>query len=532
MSILRVNNLSIKLNNDSLKKNLLNNVSFELHQGRTLGIVGESGSGKTLTGLSITKLLDSDIFNIDSGTIHFNELEITNLNDSELRKIRGNKISMIFQEPMLSLNPVQTIKKQLEEIIKLHITSVHSEVQNLSKAILIQSGLENTEKILQSYPYMLSGGQRQRVMIAIALVCNPDILIADEPTTALDVTLQLQILELLKSLKREKMMSLILISHDLDLIKKYADDILILKNGEVIEKGTTEEIFKSPKNEYTKELITSQPQRLVTNLVEGRTILEVDKLGCKFLVENSFFERKKKFYTALDDVSISIKEGETVGIVGESGSGKTTLGLAILQLLSYNGTIKFNEQDLKKITKQELRKTRRNFQIVFQDPFSSLSPRLTIKEILSEGILEFNEEINPAEINKLCELLLSEVGLDQNMLSRYPHQFSGGQRQRIAIARALSMKPKLIILDEPTSALDVVVQKNILELLVSLQKKYSISYCFISHDLKLIRAIAHRIYIIKDSKIIENNFVNQIFDNPKNKYTKDLIKSSFLNSNG
>ena len=528
MNILKVNNLSITLKNDTSNQRLLNNVSFELQQGRTLGIVGESGSGKTLTGLSITKLLDPDNFNIDSGTIHFNGLDIATLNDSELRKIRGNKISMIFQEPMLSLNPVQTIKKQLEEIIKLHITSERQKVQFLSKEILIQTGLEKTEKILNSYPYMLSGGQRQRVMIAIALVCNPDILIADEPTTALDVTLQLQILELLKSLKEKKMMSLILISHDLDLVKRYADDILILKNGNVIEEGTTNQIFSSPKNQYTKELIASQPKRLVTDQVHGRTILEVDKLRCKFLVENSFFESKKKFFTALDDVSISIREGETVGIVGESGSGKTTLGLAILQLLSYNGTVKFNEQNLKRINKQELRNQRKSFQIVFQDPFSSLSPRLTIKEILSEGILEFKKEKDIIDLNKTCEILLSEVGLDKDMLTRYPHQFSGGQRQRIAIARALSMKPKLIILDEPTSALDVVVQKNILELLVSLQEKYSISYCFISHDLKLIRSIAHRIYIIKDSKIIENNFVNQIFKNPKEDYTKDLIKSSFL----
>ena len=528
MNILEVKNLTVTAKNDPSQKKLLDSISFDLKQGQTLGIVGESGSGKTLTGLSITKLLDADVFNIKNGEIYFNDKEVLSLSNEEIRSIRGNKISMVFQEPMLSLNPVQTIQTQLEEIIKLHVTTNKSEVKNLSDKMLIKTGLTNSKKILESYPYMLSGGQRQRVMIAIALVCNPDILIADEPTTALDVTLQLQILELLKSLQQEREMSLILISHNLDLIKRYADKILILKNGHEIEQGTVNEIFTNPKNDYTKELIESTPKRLVNNLSERKPILEVDKLECKFLTENSFFEKRKKFFTALRNINITINEGETIGIVGESGSGKTTLGLAILQLLSYDGSIKFNQKNLKNMSKEELRKNRKNFQIVFQDPFSSLSPRLTIKEILSEGINELKEHHSPLNADETCKKLLLEVGLDANMLSRYPHQFSGGQRQRIAIARALSMRPKLIILDEPTSALDVLVQKNILELLASIQKKHSISYCFISHDLKVVRAISHRIYILKESKIIESNDAEAIFVSPKTNYTKNLIKSSFL----
>ena len=528
MNILEVQNLTVTAKSDLLQRKLLNNVSFELKQGKTLGIVGESGSGKTLTGLSITKLLDPDTFNIDDGKIYFNELEILKLDEKEIRSIRGNKISTIFQEPMLSLNPVQTIQTQLEEIIKLHITSKKSDIETLSNEMLSQTGLQDTHKILKSYPYMLSGGQRQRVMIAIALVCSPDILIADEPTTALDVTLQLQILELLKSLQKEREMSLILVSHDLDLIKKYADDALILKNGNVVEQGPISDIFNNPKDEYTKELILSSPKRLVGNISENKTILEVNDLECKFLTKNSFFKNRKEYFKALTNINITIKKGETVGIVGESGSGKTTLGLAILQLLSYNGVIKFNDQNLKEISNEELRINRKNFQIVFQDPFSSLSPRLTIKEILMEGVDELKEETHQSDKNEICKKLLLEVGLDTSMLERYPHQFSGGQRQRIAIARALSMRPKLIILDEPTSALDVLVQKNILELLVSIQKKHSISYCFISHDLKVVRAISHRIYIIKASEIIESNNTETIFSNPKTDYTKNLIKSSFL----
>ena len=527
MKILEIKNLSLK----SKKTNvlLLNNINLRLNKGETLGIVGESGSGKTLMGLSVTGLLDSSIFEVVSGEIIYNNKNLLVCPDEHLRQIRTKKISMIFQEPMLSLNPVQTIKGQLHEVIKLHVTKIQKNIDYLSKEIIIKTGLGNADKTLLSYPHMLSGGQRQRVMIAIALVCKPDILIADEPTTALDVTLQLQILDLLNDFKTENNMSMILVSHDLDLIKSYADHMVILNNGLIVEEGSTKDIFEKPKNEYTKKLISSKPEKIITKKPGDKKILETKNLSCKFPLNNPFFMSNKKYFTALSNVNIHVNTAETIGIVGESGSGKTTLAMAIMQLLNYDGNIIFDNKDLSVLSNKSIRQFRNNFQIVFQDPFSSLSPRLNILEILSEGLVAFNKNIKHDELLDICTSLLSEVGLSSDMLSRYPHQFSGGQRQRIAIARALSMKPKLIIFDEPTSALDVIVQKNILELIVSLQEKYSLSYCFISHDLKVIKSISHRIYVIKDSKIVETNSTENILNHPKSDYTKSLIKSSFLN---
>ena len=526
MKILEIKNLSLKSKKNNIF--LLNNISLTLNKGETLGIVGESGSGKTLMGLSITGLLDSSIFETVSGEIIYNNKNLLACPDEYLRKIRTKKISMIFQEPMLSLNPVQTIKAQLHEVIKLHVTKIQKDIDYLAKEIIVKTGLDDVDKTLSSYPHMLSGGQRQRVMIAIALVCKPDILIADEPTTALDVTLQLQILDLLNNFKIENSMSMILVSHDLDLIKNYSDHIVILNNGSIVEEGLTRDVFEKPKNEYTKKLISSKPDRIITRISGDKKILETKNLSCKFPLNNPFFIKNKKYFTALSNINIHVNVAETIGIVGESGSGKTTLAMAIMQLLNYDGNIIFDNKDLSMLSSKGIRKHRDNFQIVFQDPFSSLSPRLNILEILSEGLVAFNKNIKHDELLDICSSLLSEVGLSDEMLSRYPHQFSGGQRQRIAIARALSMKPKLIIFDEPTSALDVIVQKNILELIVSLQEKYSLSYCFISHDLKVIKSISHRIYVIKDSEIVETNSTENILNHPINDYTKSLIKSSFL----
>ena len=527
MKILEIKNFSLKNKKNNIF--LLNNISLTLNKGETLGIVGESGSGKTLMGLSVTGLLDPSVFEVVSGEIIYNSKNLLTCPDEYLRKIRTKKISMIFQEPMLSLNPVQTIKGQLHEVIKLHVTKIQKDIDYLSKEIIVKTGLDDVDKILSSYPHMLSGGQRQRVMIAIALVCKPDILIADEPTTALDVTLQLQILDLLNNFKIENSMSMILVSHDLDLIKNYSDHIVILNNGSIVEEGLTRDVFEKPKNEYTKKLISSKPDRIITRISGDKKILETKNLSCKFPLNNPFFMSNKKYFTALSNVNIHVNTAETIGIVGESGSGKTTLAMAIMQLLNYDGNIIFDNKDLSVLSNKSIRQFRNNFQIVFQDPFSSLSPRLNILEILSEGLVAFNKNIKHDELLDICASLLSEVGLSSDMLSRYPHQFSGGQRQRIAIARALSMKPKLIIFDEPTSALDVIVQKNILELIVSLQEKYSLSYCFISHDLKVIKSISHRIYVIKDSKIVETNSTENILNHPKSDYTKSLIKSSFLN---
>tara|TARA_Y100000996_G_scaffold214747_1_gene168563 strand:+ start:7119 stop:8702 length:1584 start_codon:yes stop_codon:yes gene_type:complete len=526
MSILVVKNLTVV--NINTNQILLDNISFVLEKGRTLGIVGESGSGKTLTGLSILGLLDKNVFKVKKGSIIYNGVDILKLSESQLQKIRTKSISIVFQEPMLSLNPVQKISTQLNEVIRLHLTSDPSKEHTIAEEILIKTGLDNTQKILDSYPHMLSGGQRQRIMIAIALVCNPDILIADEPTTALDVTLQLQILELLSKIKKEKNMSMLLISHDLDLIKNYTDKVLILRNGVVLEEGTTLNVFKQPTNDYTKALIASSPEKLVKEKEHSNRLIQLENIGCKFPVNTAFFKKNRKYFTALNDINLYINSGETIGLVGESGSGKTTLGLSIMQLLNYSGNIYLNKIKLSSLSSEELRESRRDYQIVFQDPYSSLSPRMTISEILSEGIISFNNNISQTSLLRKCSELLSEVGLDPSMSQRYPHQFSGGQRQRIAIARALSMKPKLIIFDEPTSALDVIVQKNILKLIVDLQEKYSLSYCFISHDLKVISSISHRIYVIKDSKIVETNTTDELISNPQSDYTKKLIESSFI----
>jgi len=526
MSILVVKNLTVV--NTNTNQILLDNISFVLEKGSTLGIVGESGSGKTLTGLSILGLLDKTVFTIVQGSITYDGVDILKLSESKLQKIRTKSISIVFQEPMLSLNPVQKISSQLNEVIRLHLNNDPSKENIIAEEILVKTGLDDTQKILDSYPHMLSGGQRQRIMIAIALVCNPDILIADEPTTALDVTLQLQILELLSKIKKEKNMSMLLISHDLDLIKNYADKVLILRNGVVLEEGTTYNVFKKPTNDYTKALISSSPQKLVKQNENSNKLIQLENIGCKFPVNNAFFAKNKKYFTALEDINLYINSGETIGLVGESGSGKTTLGLSIMQLLNYSGNIYLNKVKLSSLSSEQLRESRRDYQIVFQDPYSSLSPRMTIHEILSEGIISFYKNISQTNLLQKCSDLLNEVGLDESMLQRYPHQFSGGQRQRIAIARALSMKPKLIIFDEPTSALDVIVQKNILKLIVSLQEKYSLSYCFISHDLKVISSISHRIYVIKDSKIVETNSTDDLISNPQSDYTKKLIKSSFI----
>ena len=525
MNILEVKNLTVL--NRHTNEVLLDNISFKLNQGEILGVVGESGSGKTLTGLSVLGLLDKSVFNIKYGSIIYNDIDILKLSDTELQKIRTRSISVVFQEPMLSLNPVQKISTQLIEVIKLHMDHDSDEQIKIARDILVKTGLNDTQKILDSYPHMLSGGQRQRIMIAIALVCKPDILIADEPTTALDVTLQVQILELLKNVKTENNMSMLLISHDLDLIKNYADRVIILKNGVLLEEGSAFEIFNMPNHDYTRLLIDSSPEKLITEEKQSEMLLDIQNLNCRFLVNNAFFKKNKKYFTALSDINFHINLGETIGLVGESGSGKTTLGLSIMQLLDYSGKIFLNNVDLSLLSPDKLRESRKDYQIVFQDPYSSLSPRMNILEILSEGILSFNN-ISESQILNKCSDLMTEVGLEPSMLRRYPHQFSGGQRQRIAIARALSMKPKLIIFDEPTSALDVIVQKNILKLIVDLQHKYGLSYCFISHDLKVIRAISHRIYVIKDSKIIESNISDELISNPKEDYTKKLIQSSFI----
>ena len=522
MSILEYSNYSVLLNNTN--ETLIDNLSFKLEKAQSFGIVGESGSGKSLTALSALGLLNKKLFS-PSGDILVNDKNIFNLNEIELNQLRGNEISMIFQEPMLSLNPVKNLHSQIYECITLSNDEIdETDIINSLHAV----GLSNTDKILNSYPHMISGGQRQRFMIAMSILRKPDIIIADEPTTALDVTLQKQILDTLNNLKNDLDISMLLISHDIELIKRYCDQILVMKNGTIVENQPTNKIFSTPQHDYTKELLKFKSSNFRDSVISrDRKALETKMLSCKYLTRDSLFSSKKEYFTAINNINIDIYEGESVGIVGESGSGKTTLAMSIMHLLSYDGDIKICNN----ITKDEIvqdRSLRRNFQIIFQDPFSSLSPRMTVSQILTEGIVNLLKVSDKMRIEEMCIDILSEVGLDKNMLKRYPQEFSGGQRQRIAIARALVLQPKLLILDEPTSALDVLVQDSVVELLINLQLKYNLSYCFISHDLNLIKKMCHRTYVMKDSSIVESGLTKDIFCNPKQAYTKDLLESSFI----
>ena len=522
MTMLQFKKYSITLMKSNSK--LINNLSFEVEKGQSLGIVGESGSGKSLTALSVLRLLNKKIF-IPSGEILINHRNIFELNDLELNELRGNEVSMIFQEPMLSLNPVKSLHSQIYECLELANDPLNdSDIIHSLHAV----GLSDTDKILKSYPHMISGGQRQRFMIAMSILRKPNIIIADEPTTALDVTLQKQILDTLKALQNDLGMSLVLISHDIELIKRYCDQIVVMKEGSIIENQKTELIFRSPATKYTKELVNFKSSLFREDIADSNEkVLETKNLNCKYLTKDSFLSNNKKYYDALKDINIHINKGESVGIVGESGSGKTTLAMSIMHLLSYEGEINICNT----ITKQDIlsnRSLRKNFQIIFQDPFSSLSPRMTIKQILSEGIINLLKIEEKDKIDMMCKEILLEVGLEHDMLYRYPQEFSGGQRQRIAIARALVLQPKLLILDEPTSALDVLVQDSVLRLLLKLQSKYNLSYCFISHDLNLIKKLCHRTYVMKDASIVEHGQTKDIFSAPKAKYTQELLESSFI----
>ena len=524
MSLLNYKNYNVGLHKSN--KVLINNISFSVDKGQSIGIVGESGSGKSLTALSALGLLNKKIFSY-SGEILIDNKKILDMPDYELNDIRGNEISMIFQEPMLSLNPVKTLESQINECLKLSN-------DNLTKQDIINSlkdvGLTDVKKFLSSYPHMISGGQRQRFMIAMSLIRKPKIIIADEPTTALDVTLQKHILDTLVDLKNNLNMSMMLISHDINLVKKYCDDIIVMKNGRLIENQNTHQIFLNPQTEYTKKLVNLKSIAYRDDYTEkNKMVLETKNLRCKYLVKDSLFPSKKKYFQALNDININIREGESVGVVGESGSGKTTLAMSIMHLLSYEGDITICDM-INKSKLEDDRKLRRNFQIIFQDPFSSLSPRMTIKQILSEGVSSLLDINNEKEIDIMCIDILDDVGLEPEMLYRYPQEFSGGQRQRIAIARALILKPKLLILDEPTSALDVLVQESIVKLLMNLQKKYNLSYCFISHDLNLIRKICHRTYVMKDSLIIDEGETKHLFEKSTNEYTRELVNSSFMST--
>ncbi len=521
-NIVSIKNLTISFKNNA---QVVNDVNLEIPKGKTVAIVGESGSGKTLSALSILRLLPSGS-KIDQGKIIFNEKDILKLPVKEIEKIRGNEISTIFQEPMSSLNPLHKIDKQIKEVITTHREISSQELNQTVLRLLKEVNLEDLVTRPNIYSYELSGGQRQRVMIAMSIANNPDLLIADEPTTALDVTVQLQILELLKKIQEKRKMSILFISHDLGVVNKIADYVYVMKDGRIIEHGNKKEIFETPKDTYTKELVGYKNLVKTSNYNKELEILNIQKLKVWYPIKKGIFKRTVDYVKAIDDINFNLVEKETLGIVGESGSGKTSLVLAILKLISSSGKINFKDIDLNQIKKNQLKNIRKDIQIVFQDPFSSLSPRMNVYEILSEGIDVHFPSLLEIEKKEMIKNILSETGMNfERDHNKFPHEFSGGQRQRIAISRALILKPKVLILDEPTSALDITIQNQILNLLKNLQEKYSLSYIFISHDMNVIRSVSDKVLVLKSGKLVEYDIAESIFQNPRNEYTKNLIRS-------
>ena len=523
-----VDHLSVDFRSGGKLTHAVRNVSFEIGKGETVALVGESGSGKTVTALSILRLLPYPAASHPSGQILFNGENLLALPPSSLRKIRGNKISMIFQEPMTSLNPLHTIERQIAEVLKIHRGMSDRAARSRVLDLMEKVGIDDPKGRLQSYPHQLSGGQRQRVMIAMALATEPDLLIADEPTTALDVTIQAQILELLLKLKSEFNMAMLLITHDLGIVRKMADRVCVMNSGEIVEHGATADIFAKPRHPYTKHLIASEPKGSPPPENAGaKTILETKDLRVWFPIRRGLLRRTVGHIKAVDGINLAVKEGQTLGVVGESGSGKTTLGLAVLRLVASEGPIVYLGDRIDEYDSKRMRPLRRHMQIVFQDPYGSLSPRLSIAQIIEEGLTIQNHGLSRDERDARVVRALNEVGLDPATRDRYPHEFSGGQRQRIAIARALVLEPKFLILDEPTSALDVSVQAQIVDLLRELQRRHKLAYLFISHDLKVVRALANSIIVLRYGKVVEQGPAQTVFAAPKTDYTKALLAAAF-----
>jgi microcin C transport system ATP-binding protein len=529
--LLQVRDLSVTFGAGVNAVEAVKGVSFEIARGETVALVGESGSGKSVTALSVLQLLPYPMARHPAGSIRFQGRELVGAAAGELLKVRGNRVSMIFQEPMTSLNPLHTIERQVNEVLILHKGLTREAARRRTLELLDQVGIPEAAKRLDAYPHQLSGGQRQRVMIAMALANEPDLLIADEPTTALDVTIQAQILKLLKSLQAKYGMALLFITHDLGIVKKMADRVCVMTKGEIVEQGPVAEVFGRPQHAYTQHLLSAEPKgQPVIADPSAPEIVRLDDLKVHFPIKRGVLRHTVGYVKAVDGVSIALKQGHTIGLVGESGSGKTTLGLALLRLEKSQGGIAFDSQDLQKLTQRELRPLRRQMQIVFQDPFSSLSPRMSVGEIVGEG-LEVHKIGSEAERTKMIDDALSEVGLEParfpGLRDRYPHEFSGGQRQRIAIARALVLKPRFIVLDEPTSALDMSVQAQIVDLLRDLQSRHKLAYLFISHDLKVVRALADEVVVLRHGKVVERGPAKQVFEAPQTPYTKALIAAAF-----
>jgi microcin C transport system ATP-binding protein len=525
MTLLHIKNLSIQWQNTPAPS--VHNISFSIAKGSTFALVGESGSGKSITAMSILRLLSEHQVTYPTGEIIFQDQDMLKLPLQQLQRIRGNHIGIIFQEPMSALNPLHTIGKQLEESLRTHQRSSPQSLKERVLELLDEVELPHMASRLDSYPHQLSGGERQRIMIAMAIANHPQLLIADEPTTALDVNVQQHIIALLQKLQRKHNMAILLISHDLHLVKRVATHVAVMQHGNIVEYGDVTRIFSSPKHPYTIKLLHSTPQGKAIPLPkESKEILACNHITVRFPIQKNWLGKTTSYKIAVDDISFTLTQGETLGIVGESGSGKTTLTQAVAQLISSNGECIFQQTSLKTCTPDTLRNIRKHLQYIFQDPFSSLNPRLSIEQIILEG-LDVHEPHSPEshKQERIAEIL-HDVGLEPSMLQRYPHEFSGGQRQRIAIARAMILKPSLAILDEPTSALDLSLQSQILDLLKNLQAKYHTSYIFITHDLAVIRAIAHKIIVMHQGKVVEANDTQSLFDSPQSDYTKTLIAAS------
>ena len=527
-SLINVEDLSVDFHGGGKVTHAVKNVSFDIGKAETVALVGESGSGKTVTALSILRLLPYPAASHPSGAIRFKGEDLMALPLDGLRHVRGNQISMIFQEPMTSLNPLHTIEQQIGEVLKIHRGLSDRAARERVLDLLGKVGIDDPRGRLASYPHQLSGGQRQRVMIAMALANEPDLLIADEPTTALDVTIQAQILDLLLKLKSEFHMAMLLITHDLGIVRKMADRVCVMTGGEIVERGTAHDIFTSPQHAYTKHLLASEPKGQPPAAdAKAETILEAKDLRVWFPIRRGFLRRTVGHIKAVDGIDLAVKEGQTLGVVGESGSGKTTLGLALLRLVSSEGPIVYLGNRIDGLDSKRMRPFRRDMQIVFQDPYGSLSPRLSIAQIIEEGLLIQKPDMDRAERRARVSRALEEVGLDPASQDRYPHEFSGGQRQRIAIARALVLEPKFLILDEPTSALDVSVQAQIVDLLRDLQRRHKLAYLFISHDLKVVRALANNVIVLRHGKVVEQGPATTLFAKPKTDYTKALLAAAF-----
>jgi len=519
MSLLDIRKLRVEFG----AATVVDDVSFAIAPGEKFALVGESGSGKTVTALSVLRLNQDARY---GGSILFEGQDILAKSEAQMRRVRGKEAAMIFQEPMTALNPLFTIGNQIAEVLMLHEGLGAKAAAQRTVQLLEKTGIPEPARRALAYPHQLSGGQRQRAMIAMALACHPKLLIADEPTTALDVTIQVQILELLNQLQREENMAVLMITHDLNLVRHFADRVGVMEKGRLIETATTAELFSAPREPYTRKLLASHPQRIIDTAAGAETILSAEQIRCTFSIPQGWF--RKQAFVAVDDVGLELKSGETLGIVGESGSGKSTLGMALLRLSSaaVSGRIRFDGHDIDGMDSAALRPLRAKMQVVFQDPFASLSPRRTIEQIVGEGLALHQPQLGKAGLRQAVADGLAEVGLLPEMMSRYPHEFSGGQRQRIAIARALVLKPALILLDEPTSSLDVSVQQQVLQLLAGLQRKYGMAYLFISHDLAVIRAMAHRVIVLKDGKIVESGLTEEVLSHPEQPYTKKLLAAA------